>query len=127
MKKILPIILAIALLGATPVRAEAERDAELLALAADSIVPDGSDTLRLAVCAMLINRKNDGCFPKSLAAVICDAGISLPSTQSASPRSLRAAADALGGSDPTCGALELRRERDEKARPLLVIDGYYFY
>ncbi len=126
MKKILPMILAIALLGATPVSATAERDTRLLALAADAVVPDGSYTLRLAVCAMLINRKNDACYPKSLAAVICDAGIAL-TDGSASSRSLRAAADALDGSDPTRGALRLSRERDEKARPRLVIDGYYFY
>lgn len=127
MKKILPIILALALLGAMPVSTAAERNEELLALATDAVAPDGSYTLRLAVCAMLINRQNDTCYPKSLAAVICDAGISLSNVDSASPRSLRAAADALSGSDPTHGALDLRRERDEKARPRLVVDGYYFY
>lgn len=129
MKKLLTLSLAIALLVFTslPVAAEENRDTHLLALAADALAPNGSYALRLSICAMLINRQKSESYPKSLAAVICDAGISLSCTQNATARSLRAAADALSGSDPTCGALNVRRERDEKERPHIVIEGYYFY
>ncbi len=129
MKKILILILTLSLLQFTviPVSANKERDTLLLALAADTVAPDGSYTLRLAVCAMLINRQKSENYPKSLAAIICDAGISLPCAESASARSLRAAADALGGSDPTKGALTMSRTPLENKRARLAVEDCFFY
>ncbi len=129
MKKILILILSLSLLqfAAIPVSANKERDSLLLALAADTVAPDGSYTLRLAVCAMLMNRKNSEGYPNTLAAVICDAGIRLPYEDRAAARSLRAAADALDGSDPTRGALTMSRAPLENKRARLVVEDCFFY
>lgn len=128
MKRALSLILTLLLLGALGVRTAAvDEEVRLLALAADAVAPDGAYTVRLAVCAALINRKNAADYPKSLAAVICDAGISLPDAASATPRSLRAAADALDGCDPTHGAVRFSHAADEHSRVRLALDGFFFY
>lgn len=103
----------------------AQIDIDLLARAADALAENGSYTLHLAFCALIINRVNSESYPHSLAAVICDMGLDLP--ENASPRSRRAARDAISGSDPTRGALIFDHEAHADKRARIVIDGVYFY
>lgn len=80
---------------------------EILAAAAEGAAPDTPYIVRLCLCAVLLNRMKDSRYPDDLAAVIADAGIVIVPAEEVSPRSLRAARDAMDGFDPTRGALRV--------------------
>lgn len=92
----------------------------LLARAASIIVSDENASscefsAKVSVCAVLLNRMHDSGYPDTLAAVISglicgDAELCAAYTAAKpSDRSLRAAAAALRGADPTRGALLFER------------------
>ena len=108
-----------------PVSAESE-EVLLLASAAEAVAGGESYTVMAAFSSVMLNRMRDEDYPSSLAAVISDAGIDI-STVEASPRAIRAARDALGGFDPTGGALHYSREEKELPEILLGVPGWSFY
>ena len=108
-----------------PVSAESE-EVLLLASAAEAVAGGESYTVMVAFSSVMLNRLRDEAYPSSLAAVISDAGIDI-STASASPRALRAARDAMGGFDPTGGALHYSREEKDLPEILLGVPGWSFY
>ncbi len=99
-------------------------DEVLLAQAAESAVPEGSYTLKLAVASVLLNRVKDRSFPNSLGAVIEDAGIEI-SVDAPSAESVRAARDAISDFDPTSGALYFSQQMNDA--PVLFETGSYFF
>ena len=108
-----------------PVSAESE-EVLLLASAAEAVAGGESYTVMAAFSSVMLNRMRDEDYPSSLAAVISDAGIDI-STVEVSSRSIRAARDALGGFDPTGGALHYSREEKELPEILLGVPGWSFY
>lgn len=108
-----------------PVSAESE-EVLLLASAAEAVAGGESYTVMAAFSSVMLNRVRDEDYPSSLAAVISDAGIDI-SLVEASPRAIRAARDALGGFDPTGGALHYSREGKELPEILLGVPGWSFY
>ena len=108
-----------------PVSAESE-EVLLLASAAEAVAGGESYTVMAAFSSVMLNRMRDEDYPSSLAAVISDAGIDI-STVEASVRAIRAARDALGGFDPTGGALHYSREEKEFPEILLGVPGWSFY
>ncbi len=108
-----------------PVSAERE-EVLLLASAAEAVAGGESYTVMAAFSSVMINRMQDEGYPSSLAAVISDAGIDISAVE-ASPRAIRAARDALGGFDPTGGALHYSREEKEYPKLLLGVPGWSFY
>lgn len=116
------LLLATALIPAA--RAE-EIDVRLLACAIENAAGGESYTVMVSLGAVLLNRLSDESYPSSLAAVIADAGIDI-SVSEPSSRALRAAADAVGGFDPTCGALHYEvGEYDGEVA--LATDSWFFY
>lgn len=108
-----------------PVSAESE-EVLLLASAAEAVAGGESYTVMAAFSSVMLNRVRDEDYPSSLAAVISDAGIDISAVE-ASSRSIRAARDALGGFDPTGGALHYSREEKELPEILLGVPGWSFY
>ena len=108
-----------------PVSAESE-EVLLLASAAEAVAGGESYTVMAAFSSVMLNRMRDEDYPSSLAAVISDAGIDI-SVVEVSPRAIRAARDALGGFDPTGGALHYSREEKELPEILLGVPGWSFY
>lgn len=106
--------------------AAGREEIELLAYAIEAIAPGGSYTVQVSLGAVLINRLKDSSYPSSLAAVISDAGIDISSVTPSS-QALRAASDAIGGFDPTSGALRYSNEPISDAPVLLGTDGWNFY
>ena len=108
------------------------REAYLLAAAADAAVPESPYLTRLCFCAVMLNRVKSADYPDTLAGVIFDSGI-LPDTETKeSRRSLRAALDALDGSDPTRGAKHYAPEGEvftdsEDLRIRVRCGGWDFY
>ena len=110
---------------ACPASAESE-DVLLLASAAEAVAGGESYTVMAAISSVLLNRLRDDGYPSSLAAVISDAGIDI-SVCEASSRAIHAAKDALGGFDPTCGALNYSRGGELIPKILLGTDSWCFY
>lgn len=108
-----------------PVSAESE-EVLLLASAAEAVAGGESYTVMAAFSSVMLNRMRDEDYPSSLAAVISDAGIDISAVE-VSSRSIRAARDALGGFDPTGGALHYSREEKELPEILLGVPGWSFY
>lgn len=108
-----------------PVSAESE-EVLLLASAAEAVAGGESYTVMAAFSSVMLNRMRDEDYPSSLAAVISDAGIDISAVE-ASARAIRAARDALGGFDPTGGALHYSREEKELPEILLGVPGWSFY
>ena len=105
-RKLISVLLILAcFMCLCPIRAYAVDERMLLARAVESVAFDESYTVMVALASVLLNRVESDKYPASLAAVISDAEIDIsgiaPSTQA-----LRAARDAIGGFDPTDGALE---------------------
>ncbi len=110
---------------ALPVTAESE-EVLLLASAAESLAGGESYTVMLALSSVMLNRLRDEAYPSSLAAVISDAEIDISGAE-VSQRALRAARDALGGFDPTGGALHYSRDEKDLPEVLLGVPGWSFY
>lgn len=108
-----------------PVSAESE-EVLLLASAAEAVAGGESYTVMAAFSSVMLNRVRDEDYPSSLAAVISDTGIDISAVE-ASARAIRAARDALGGFDPTGGALNYSREEKELPKILLGVPGWSFY
>lgn len=108
-----------------PVSAESE-EVLLLASAAEAVAGGESYTVMAAFSSVMLNRMRDEDYPSSLAAVISDAGIDISAVK-ASERAIRAARDALGGFDPTGGALHYTREEKDLQEILLGVPGWSFY
>jgi len=108
-----------------PVSAESE-EVLLLASAAEAVAGGESYTVMAALSSVMLNRMRNEGYPSSLAAVISDAGIDLSAAE-VSPRAIRAARDALGGFDPTGGALHYSREGEDLPGILLGVPGWSFY
>ncbi|MBO5971199.1 MAG: cell wall hydrolase [Clostridia bacterium] len=108
-----------------PVEAESE-EVMLLASAAEAVAGGESYTVMAAFSSVMLNRVRNENYPSSLAAVILDAGIDISAVK-VSPRSIRAARDALGGFDPTGGALHYSREEKDLPKILLGVPGWSFY
>ena len=109
----------------TPAARAEEIDIRLLACAIENAARGKSYTVMVSLGAVLLNRLTDESYPSSLAAVIADAGIDI-SVSEPSSRALRAAADAVGGFDPTCGALRYKiGEYDGDV--VLATDSWFFY
>ena len=108
-----------------PVSAESE-EVLLLASAAEAVASGESYTVMAAFSSVMLNRLRNENYPSSLAAVISDAGIDISAVK-ASPRAIRAARDALGGFDPTGGALHYSRNGEELPKILLGVHGWSFY
>ena len=108
-----------------PVKAERE-DVILLASAAEAVAGGESYTVMLALSNVLLNRLKSDAYPSSLAAVISDAGIDI-SAAVPSARALHAARDAVGGFDPTGGALSYSRDAKDLPVILLGADSWCFY
>ncbi|MBQ2241962.1 MAG: cell wall hydrolase [Clostridia bacterium] len=98
----------------------------LLASAAEAVAGGESYTVMAAFSSVMLNRVRNENYPSSLAAVILDAGIDISAVK-VSPRSIRAARDALGGFDPTGGALHYSREEKDSPKILLGVPGWSFY
>ena len=109
----------------SPVAAESE-EVMLLASAAEAVAGGESYTVMAAFSSVMLNRVRNENYPSSLAAVILDAGIDISAVK-VSPRSIRAARDALGGFDPTGGALHYSREEKDLPKILLGVPGWSFY
>ena len=108
-----------------PVSAESE-EVLILASAAEAVAGGESYTVMAAFSSVMLNRVKDDDYPSSLAAVISDAGIDISAVE-ASSRAIRAARDALGGFDPTGGALHYSREEKDIPGILLGVPGWSFY
>ncbi|MCQ2354915.1 MAG: cell wall hydrolase [Clostridia bacterium] len=93
------------------------RAAHLLASAADAAVPESPYLVRLCFCAVMLNRVKSAEYPDTLAGVIFDSGILPDPGAKVSSRSLRAALDALDGSDPTRGAKHYAPEGEVFTEP----------
>jgi N-acetylmuramoyl-L-alanine amidase len=119
------LILATVLLFACPAKAESEEEL-LLASATEAVAGAESYTVMLSVASVLLNRLESDAYPVSLAAVISDAGIDISSAVS-SERALQAARDAIGGFDPTGGALHYSRDAKDLPKVLLGTDSWCFY
>lgn len=123
------ICLAVSLLllatALTPAARAEETDIRLLARAIENAACGESYTVMVSLGAVLLNRLADESYPSSLAAVIADAGIDI-SVSEPSSRALRAAADAAGGFDPTCGALRYKNG-EYRGKVALATDSWFFY
>lgn len=108
-----------------PAAAESE-EVLLLASAAEAVAGGESYTVMAAFSSVMLNRMRNEDYPSSLAAVISDAGIDISAVE-ASPRAIRAARDALGGFDPTGGALHYTRDEKDLPEILLGVPGWSFY
>lgn len=106
--------------------ASGREETDLLACAIEAAASGESYTVMASLAAVLVNRTKSSLYPSSLAAVISDAGIDISSAVP-SNQALRAAADALGGFDPTSGALRYASEPVEDIQLLLGTDGWSFY
>lgn len=127
--KIVCIVLSL-LAAMTPLvlftEASGREDIDLLAAAIEAVAPGGSYAVQASVAAVLVNRLKASSYPSSLAAVISDAGIDISSSIPSS-QAIRAARDALGGFDPTSGALYYSNEEVKDFPILLGTDGWSFY
>jgi spore germination cell wall hydrolase CwlJ-like protein len=108
-----------------PTNAE-NQEVILLASAVEAVTGGESYTVMLAVSSVFLNRLCDEAYPSSLAAIISDAGIDLSAVE-VSQRAIHAARDALGGFDPTGGALHYSHDAKELSEILLGIDSWSFY
>lgn len=109
----------------TPAARAEEIDVRLLAYAIENAARGESYTVMVSVGAVLINRLTSESYPSSLAAVITDAGIDISENEPSS-RALRAAADAVGGFDPTGGALHYQNSEYD-CKIALAADSWFFY
>ena len=87
--------------------------------------------LRVAFGAVILNRVKSGGFGSSVSAVLSSAGIYPVDDVTASARSIRAAKEALAGTDPTFGALFILSDSDPtlsqyESRITVKIDGVAF-
>lgn len=130
MKKISIFLTALLLLiSAQPMRlvCSAGTSGELwLARAVEAAARGESYTVMVSIASVLLNRVSSRCYPESLAAVIADAGLEL-SLNEPEAQALRAARDAMGGFDPTSGALNYSRSASAEHPILLFVDGWSFY
>lgn len=129
--KIKIVCIVVSLLAATAplvllAEASGREDADLLAAAIEAVAPGESYAVMASVASVLVNRLKASAYPSSLAAVISDAGIDISSALPSS-RALRAARDALGGFDPTSGALNYSNGEVGDIPILLGTDGWSFY
>lgn len=121
------ILLAFVLVFYFTLPANAEnQEVLLLASAVEAVAGGESYTVMLAVSSVFLNRLCDEAYPSSLAAIISDAGIDLSAVE-VSQRAIHAARDALGGFDPTGGALHYSHDAKELSEILLGIDSWSFY
>ena len=125
-RKFISVILIICLTLIFPIRAYAADERDLLARAIESAASGESYTVMVSLASVLLNRVKSENYPASLAAVISDAGIDVsevaPSTQA-----YRAACDAIGGFDPTDGAIGYSKENEELPHIRLKTGAWCFY
>lgn len=84
----------------------------ILARAIESQTGGRPYALRVAFGAVIVNRINSGGFGGSVSAVLSSAGIYPADSVTPTERSLRAAKEALLGTDPTLGALYILSDTD---------------
>lgn len=84
----------------------------ILAKAIESQVEGRPFAVRVAFGAVILNRVRSGGFGSSVSSVLSSAGIYPTDATTPSDRSLRAAKEALSGTDPTFGALFILSESD---------------
>jgi len=126
-RKILCFVLSLILTSASGIYCcAASDDADLLSRAIEAAASGESYTVMAALASVLMNRVSSECYPDSLAAVISDAGIDISSAEP-TPQARRAARDAIGGFDPTSGAIGYSVGRIPNCRMLLFVDGWSFY
>lgn len=132
--------------AATEVRTndiDTSRQLEMLARVAEIAAKGKSFPVRVAVCAVLLNRLNDAKFPNTQGEVIMQfiamRDVFAPRTSAEyatltpDDRSLRAAAAALRGGDPTRGALYFTNSESvppeirESGKILFEYDGMAFW
>ncbi len=109
----------------TPAARAEEKELRLLAYAIENAACGESYTVMVSLGAVLLNRLTSEAYPSSLGAVIADAGIDISEAEPSS-RALRAAADAVGGFDPTGGALHYKYGEYE-GPAALATDSWFFY
>ena len=84
----------------------------ILARAIEAQLEGQPYVIRVAFGAVILNRVQSGGFGSSVSAVLSSAGIYPANGTEASERSIRAAKEALAGTDPTLGALFILSEAD---------------
>lgn len=85
----------------------------LLSSACEELFGSESYTVRVAFCALILNRCEDDSFPSSVSAVLKSAGIYPESLKkTVSERTLHAARTAMLGVDPSMGALYMMNRDD---------------
>lgn len=119
--------------------AAADYGVDILARSAESIAAGKPFAVRVAVCAVMLNRVRAAGFPDTLPAVTAGLLASQPggaaeySACVPDGRSMRAAAAALRGGDPTRGALYFAESGDvpddirESGRILFEASGFAFW
>ncbi len=88
-------------------------DLELLSSACEELFGRESYAMRVAFCALILNRCEDASFPDTVSAVLKSAGIYPESLKiSVSERTFHAARAAMLGVDPSMGALYMMHRED---------------
>ncbi len=88
-------------------------DLALLSSACEELFGNESYALRVAFCALILNRCEDDSFPETVSAVLKSAGIYPESLKkNVSERTLHAAHTAMLGVDPSMGALYMMHMED---------------
>ncbi len=98
--------------GAEPSVSE-QSDLSFLSCACEELFGKESYAVRVAFCALILNRCDDDSFPSSVSAVLKSAGIYPESLKrNVSERTLHAARAAMLGVDPSMGALYMMHRND---------------
>ena len=117
--------------GAEPSVSE-QGDFSLLSSACEELFGKESYALRVAFCALILNRCEDSSFPSSVSAVLKSAGIYPESLKkSVSERTLHAVRAAMLGVDPSMGALYMIHREDAlfeeyRGRATAILPPYAF-
>lgn len=91
-----------------------QSELSLLSSACEELFGNESYAVRVAFCAIVLNRCEDDSFPSSVSAVLKSAGIYPESLRSSvSERTLHAARTAMLGVDPSMGALYMMNRDDD--------------
>ncbi|MBO5702415.1 MAG: cell wall hydrolase [Clostridia bacterium] len=126
-RKIISVFLILAsFICLCPIRVYAADERVLLARAIESAASGESYTVMVSLASVLLNRVESDKYPASLAAAISDAGIDV-SAVTPSSQAMRAARDAMGGFDPTDGALEYSSGESELPFVRLKTGTWCFY
>lgn len=90
-----------------------QSDITLLSSACEELLGNESYGIRVAFCALILNRCSDDSFPSSVSAVLKSAGIYPESLKNTvSERTLHAVHAAMRGVDPSMGALYMMNHKD---------------